>query len=271
MQLKRWITSIVALPLLLILILKGGTVAFALFIGVVCMVALWEFNGIVSMDREMPWIRSPLPWITFLSAGVIIWAAHRQYAQVVVTMVAVNLIITGLVSVPIFGSRPSVVESTYKQSLGLVYIPLLLSHLVLIRSQADGISWVFLPLCVVFSGDTVAYYAGTYLGRHKLCPAVSPGKTWEGAIGGLAASLGAGALYKWLFLRELPWVPGLLLFAAIAVAGQVGDLFESELKRVAGVKDSGVLLPGHGGMLDRIDALLFAAPVAYCGRQLLIH
>jgi phosphatidate cytidylyltransferase len=123
--------------------------------------------------------------------------------------------------------------------------------------------WIFLLLILVFLGDTGAYYVGSYFGQHKLCPAVSPNKTIEGSVGGLAASLGAGALFKHFFLPLLPWGLSLLFFFSIGIAGQVGDLFESQLKRVYKIKDSGTLLPGHGGVLDRIDALLFAAPVAY--------
>jgi phosphatidate cytidylyltransferase len=96
-----------------------------------------------------------------------------------------------------------------------------------------------------------------------LSPAVSPGKTIEGSIGGLAGNLVVGAIGKYFFLSAMPWGLCLLFFIVVGVAGQVGDLFESELKRSSGIKDSGGILPGHGGVLDRIDALLFASPVAY--------
>jgi phosphatidate cytidylyltransferase len=101
------------------------------------------------------------------------------------------------------------------------------------------------------------------LGRHKLSPAISPGKTIEGAIGGLAANLAIGAIGKAFFLPNLPWSLSILFFLAVGIAGQIGDLFESEMKRSSNIKDSSNILPGHGGILDRIDALLFASPVAY--------
>jgi phosphatidate cytidylyltransferase len=101
------------------------------------------------------------------------------------------------------------------------------------------------------------------LGRHKLNPAVSPGKTIEGAIGGLAGNILVGSIAKFFFLPALSWGPSILFFLAAGLAGQVGDLFESEFKRASKIKDSGGILPGHGGFLDRIDALLFASPVAY--------
>lgn len=263
MHLKRWLTGIVALPPLLFLVARGGSIAFALLVGIVCLVSLWEFFSIVTVDTEIRWIRNPLSWLVFVSSLVIIWAAYQNLSQVILGVVAINLVASGIISVSLFKSWPTIVDTVSKQSLSIIYIPLLLSHLIFLRSQPSGILWIFLLVCVVFSGDTGAYYAGTYLGRHKLCPAVSPGKTWEGSFGGLMANLGVGALFKYLLLPELPWVPSLLLFVTIGIAGQVGDLFESELKRVAGIKDSGIIFPGHGGMLDRIDALLFAAPVAF--------
>jgi phosphatidate cytidylyltransferase len=123
---------------------------------------------------------------------------------------------------------------------------------------------------VVFLGDTGAFYVGSYLGRHKLSPIVSPNKTIEGAFGGIAANLSVGAFFKYFFIPRLPWGLGLLFFLTLGVVGQVGDLFESKLKRDSNIKDSGSLLPGHGGVLDRIDALLFAAPVAYLFKEYIL-
>ena len=150
-----------------------------------------------------------------------------------------------------------------KQLQGVIYIPVLLSFLILIRESSSGMIWIFVLLAVIFAGDTGAYYVGSYFGRHKLSPAVSPGKTIEGSIGGLVANLVIGSVGKAFFLSELPWGLSLLFILAVGIAGQVGDLFESELKRSSGIKDSSGILPGHGGVLDRIDALLFASPVAY--------
>ena len=173
------------------------------------------------------------------------------------------LVIVGLISTFLYKSKPSVVNVIPKQVQGIVYIPLLLSFLVSIRREPDGMTWIFLLLAVIFAGDVSAYYVGSYFGRHKLNPAISPGKTIEGAIGGLAGNLLVGSTGKFLFLPALSWGPAVLFFLAVGLAGQVGDLFESEFKRSSKIKDSGGILPGHGGFLDRIDALLFASPVAY--------
>jgi phosphatidate cytidylyltransferase len=150
-----------------------------------------------------------------------------------------------------------------KQVSGLVYIPVLLSFLVAFRTGEHGTQWTFWLLCIVAAGDTGAFYAGTYLGRHKLCPWVSPKKTVEGSIGGLAANLVVALLFQQVLLPTLSVLPCTVFALAVGIAGQVGDLFASEFKRSAGIKDSGSLLPGHGGFLDRLDALLFATPLAY--------
>jgi phosphatidate cytidylyltransferase len=178
-------------------------------------------------------------------------------------VMAFNLVITGLFSVFIYRSNPQVGDIIQKQVQGIVYIPLLLSFLVMLRRAPDGMTWIFILLAIIFAGDISAYYVGSYLGRHKLNPAVSPGKTIEGALGGLAGNLLAGLVGILIFLPNLAWPTGIVFFLTVGIAGQVGDLFESELKRSSSIKDSSNLLPGHGGFLDRIDALLFASPVAY--------
>lgn len=270
MHLKRWITSIVALPLLCLLIWKGGAMLFAVCIGAVNILAIREYFHIVSLGTEKPWAQNPISILAFVTGSIIVWAAYRHHPQVILGALGLNLILAALLSLPRFKSTPSVVDTIFKQMLLVVYIPVFLSYLVAIRSGASGVSWIFFLLCIVFSGDTGAYYVGTYWGRHKLCPAVSPGKTWEGAIGGLAVNIGVGSVFKTAFLPELRWGYALLLFVLVGIAGQVGDLFESQLKRVGNIKDSGSILPGHGGILDRIDALLFAAPVVYYYRMLVL-
>ena len=263
MHLKRWITSIVALPLLILLIAKGTPAYFAVLIGIVSIIALGEYLHIAFLSAKRHWAKNPIAMLTFIVGLVIIWAAYRHSPHIILGALALNLILTGALSLPQYRNWPLVVDVLFKQALSILYIPVFLSYLVLIRCEPSGRIWIFFLLCLVFSGDVGQYYFGTYLGKHKLCPAVSPGKTWEGSIGGLATNLAIGSVFKHFFLSALPWVPCLFLFLLIGVTGQVGDLFESELKRSASIKDSGRILPGHGGMLDRIDALLFVAPVLY--------
>ena len=146
---------------------------------------------------------------------------------------------------------------------GLVYVPFLMSHLPLLKSTGRP-HWLVVTLCTAFFADTVAYFFGRTWGKHKLYPAVSPKKTWEGSLGGVIgsvlATVGVGALWT---LPELAIGPAVALGVVASVCGQSGDLVESMIKRTFGVKDSGSILPGHGGMLDRIDALLFVAPIVY--------
>jgi len=162
-----------------------------------------------------------------------------------------------------YETQPEAVNRMFRQVAGMVYIPLFLSCLIQIRNDPGGAAWIFLILCLAFGGDTSAFYVGTYLGRRKLCPAVSPKKTIEGALGGLVGSLLVASVAKAFLLPSLPWVAAIPFFLIAAAAGQLGDLFESAIKRSAGIKDSGGLLPGHGGILDRIDGLLFVAPLTY--------
>lgn len=269
MHLKRWITGLAALPFLFLLISKGGAFLFAVVIVIICILALWEYFRIVFHARGGAQ-QGAIPALGYITSCGIIWAAYISSFEMIVGLIILNLIVCALISLPKFQNDSSVSEIITKQVLGIVYIPLFLSSLILIRNGAGGETWIYFLLFIVFCGDVGAYHCGSYFGRHKLCPAVSPGKTIEGSIGGLAVNLVVGAGFKHFFLPLLPWGLSLLFFIAAGVAGQVGDLFESQLKRVGNRKDSGALLPGHGGILDRIDALLFAAPVAYCFKEYIL-
>ena len=154
--------------------------------------------------------------------------------------------------------------------LGLLYIPLLLGHFVWLRYLSDGQWWVFWLLMVIMAGDTGAFYAGRTWGKTKLYPEVSPGKTWAGVAGGTAAAVIVGAFLGRWALPEISLAVLVWLALALAMVGLLGDLFESMLKRQVEVKDTSGLLPGHGGMLDRLDSLLFAAPLVVYVRLFLI-
>ena len=155
------------------------------------------------------------------------------------------------------------------QAMGLIYLPLLLGHLVLLRQLPDGRGWVFLVLFAVMACDSLAYFVGSSIGKHKLYPAVSPKKSIEGGLGGLVGSCLGVWLAAALFLPDFGMQLIILVGLLIGVVGQIGDLFQSLLKRACGVKDSGGIFPGHGGILDRLDSLLFAFPLAYYLAQVL--
>jgi phosphatidate cytidylyltransferase len=144
-----------------------------------------------------------------------------------------------------------------------MYVPYLLGYLVLLRSLPHGTKWILLIMFIVMCGDSAAYFIGCRFGKRKLYPEVSPNKSIEGAIGGLVGSLLGALLANQLFFAEITIADALFAALLIGSLGQVGDLFESLLKRSCGVKDSGTIVPGHGGILDRLDSILFAAPAAY--------
>jgi len=265
MHLKRWVTALSILPLLFWVILKGG-LAFCIFIGIVALISLWEYYRIV-FNNSRKSIFSPITIIGLFAAPWMIYAAHSGQFYLVSWIVASNLLLVGLVSVFLFKNNPSVLEDATKQVLGIVYVPLLLTNIILIRDGREGAVWIFFLLFLVFFGDIGAFYAGSYLGKHKLCPAISPGKTIEGALGGLLAVIIIGLIFRFFFLPDLRLVYSILFFICVGIIGPFGDLFESTLKRVGGIKDSGFILPGHGGLLDRIDAVLFSLPVAYVFKE----
>jgi phosphatidate cytidylyltransferase len=165
---------------------------------------------------------------------------------------------------PVLAARPATALSDWSGvTLGVMYYGWLGSHAVLLRELPDGRDWLLLGLFGVFATDTGAYFVGRSLGRHHLAPEISPHKTWEGAAGGFAAGLVVVLTLRALFGLPLSERETLLLGLILPVVAQLGDLAKSALKRSAGVKDFGRIMPGHGGMADRIDSLLFAIPVLY--------
>lgn len=262
MHLKRWITGVVALPLIYYLV-AGGGIVFSVFIAAVSILTLWEYFNIVLSTDKTP-AHQLICIVAYLISFIFILSGHYGLSVSFGGILSVNLLLTGMLSLPIFKKDTKIPFVIVKQSFGLVYISLFLSYLVLIRNDGgEGAAWIFLILLIIAAGDTGAFYVGSYFGRHKLCPWVSPKKTIEGSVGGLMSNIIIAIIFKTILLPSLPTLQCIIFAVLIGIAGQAGDLFESEFKRAAGVKDSSNLLPGHGGFLDRIDALLFASPVAY--------
>ena len=262
MHLKRWLTSIVAIPILAAFLYKASVALFAGLIGLLAIIALWEYYRIVFKNLK-PAVGLLIPLWGGLIGLLLIFIAYAGAWCLIPELIIINTLGVAFFSLQRFKIHAGVVDVVSKEIQGLVYIPLALSTLILLRMEPNGVRWIFFLLFVVFAGDVGAFYAGRFFGRHKLSPAISPGKTIEGAAGGILANIVVGYGFMILFLPHLPVVGSLLFFVAVGIAGQVGDLFESEFKRVQQIKDSGTILPGHGGLLDRIDALLFAAPTAY--------
>jgi phosphatidate cytidylyltransferase len=261
MHFKRWITSLVALPILIFLIYQGG-VLFSLTIVVASFIGMWEYFQIVWQKDARP-LTQTLSVSGIVLGTLVILSVHLHLYPLMFFIFSLAIILPAFFSIKQFQAGADIPRFLAFHALGVVYIPLSLALMIAIRNTEMGRVWIYLIICVVFAGDTGAYYAGTYFGKKKLCPNVSPGKTVIGAFGGLGANLVVGFVVQRFWMPEVHWAKIALFVIAIGIAGQVGDLFESMLKRSANVKDSGNLLPGHGGVLDRIDALLFAAPVAY--------
>ncbi len=175
-----------------------------------------------------------------------------------------NILVLGFIVMLDFSKEHYIFDVIGKQVFGIVYIPFLLSLFILVYNFENGHLYLLWFLFVVFANDSGSYYAGTFYGKRHLAPNISPKKTYMGAIGGVLGSIFIGFIFYYLFFHNLEKalmsIPCAVL---ISVAGQIGDLFASALKRAANVKDSGKILPGHGGILDRIDGLLFAIPVLY--------
>ena len=263
MHLKRWITGLTLLPFLIYIIFKGGLL-FTAFIGLLALLGFWEYLRVVFNDSRGA-IGNPVVWIAYPLVPTILTAAHFHAPVLIFHLIMLLFLVCACLSVFLYGRDGLIYESAQKILIGIIYIPGLFSYLILIRDgrELDGALWILFILVVVFAGDIGALYAGTFWGRHKLSPTVSPNKTIEGSLGGLAANILLGSIFKMVVFPELNWGVCLLFFISLGAMGQMGDLFESGLKRVAGIKDSGGLLPGHGGILDRADATMFAAPVAY--------
>lgn len=268
MHWKRWITALIVIPPVLLIILKSSPLVFAIALIVVALLGLWEYFRIVYTDLE----KKMLALIQAAGYGfgaLAMLSIHYRNFNLLLLTLALNLITVAIFSILRFRTHQDAPQVVAKQMFGIIYIPVFLSFLILIRNSVEGPLWIVFILWVVAWGDTGALYTGTLWGRHKLCPAVSPKKTVEGALGGLLANLISGWLFKLIFFGAMPGTACVLVSLTAGAVGQAGDLFESEFKRAAGVKDSGNILPGHGGILDRIDALLFAAPVAYLLKVLL--
>jgi phosphatidate cytidylyltransferase len=288
--LKRVATAVVLIPIVMLLVLRAPVPVLAVVAAAAALITVQEFLKLTESYGVQP-----LRLSTYIFVGLLflLLAANSvgETPQISGLKFVLGLGFACALAPFIFltismrraqmsGAYPAAAASAF----AFAYIALPMAMLVQLRQQWAGAFWLLYLLLVVWAGDIFAYFVGRSVGRHLMAPRISPKKTWEGAVASLAASLVVGTLLfghalqissfllrmrlierrDGLFGLEKPelW-PTILLTVALNVAAQLGDLVESLIKRGAGVKDSGTILPGHGGMLDRIDALLFAAPVLW--------
>lgn len=255
--LVRVASAVVLLPVVLWLLYRGGSWSGALF-AFAAGACAYEYLTIVLKDP-----RSPIVWLVVGTAGAM------PFLPVVAPASASQLAV-GLTGFVLFsawtwhlwrGPRPEAPLRIAHLLMAFVYGAGGLTALSALRGGPDGGWWVVATLVITWGNDTAAYFFGRLLGRHRLFPEVSPSKTWEGFLGGFVGSIGILFLQRAYFFPELTTLDCLILGGLASVLGPVGDLSESMLKRAHGVKDSGRIIPGHGGMLDRLDALIFNAPM----------
>jgi len=264
------LVAVVAVPLLLLAFYQRSPVWTWLLVFPASLLAMWELFAMTLPDQ-----RDRIASVIFgaLTCAAYYWlnpastdaawvrplAAGRDHLVLALAVIGPTLYYLFR-----YGDMATIAQRMAFTVFGIVYAGLLLTHVVEIdRDFPQGGDWVVFVLACVWLGDTGAYFAGRFLGKHKLYPAVSPKKTWEGAIGGVLGSLVGGIAVKVIRLDDLRWIDVVLLTIPGAALAQMGDLVESLIKRSTGVKDSGAILPGHGGILDRIDAVLFFAPWVY--------
>jgi phosphatidate cytidylyltransferase len=256
--LKRALSAVVALPLLGGLIFWHEPLGFGVFCLAITALALYEY-GNLTLREATGRDRTLLIVLGTAFAAALYFRPGLAPAWVMAAIVGLGLATVGLAKDP-----QVAVSRLLATGFGIFYIGGLLTALPLLqRDLPQGPFWVTVTIAVTFANDTGAYFVGRALGRHKLAPAISPGKTVEGAFGGLAGGVGMMLLARATFFPALTIGDALAIGGAGAVLGPAGDLLESLLKRAAGAKDSGRLIPGHGGVLDRIDALLFVGAYVF--------
>lgn len=296
---KRVLTAVALIPVVLLIVFKAPLWLFALVVAALIVLALREYLDIAEAAGIKPFRRQtyalslvPISWFVYMlsrasnpARGYLIYPPDASLLQNWWVLIALAPVIFGVLLVfrkDLRSGLASVAASVF----GALYVGLSLSLLIVLQSSFQITLFLFL-LFSVWAGDIAAYYVGKNIGKHKLAPIVSPNKSWEGAIASVVASVtvaflvmhfrpqimdflmridGADAHMRAFFapfVYPIPAIHIVCLGILTNVAAQFGDLFESALKRGAGVKDSGTLIPGHGGILDRIDALLFAIPVVW--------
>ena len=255
-MLIRILSAVVLAPPLLYVILKGTTLYFFLLMLFISAGLLYEWQGLKGEVLKLKWLAQVcLSW----SLLFVTYSGMKGYTVPIIVLALFIMVASTVLN---YQSEKPVIALWSVDFTGLIYCTLPLMLLLEIQENLGG-RFVIFPLLIIWATDSGAYFSGKFFGRKKLAPKLSPGKTWVGFYGGCFSGLLAGLLVSTSFSFEFaPW-QAVLVGLLLSLSGQLGDLAESLLKRESGVKDSGRLIPGHGGLFDRLDSLLFAVPVYY--------
>lgn len=264
-HMKRWLTGVLAVPVLFSLIFFGSPEVFLVLVILLTVAGAAEYSTMIYREK-IQWERAA----GFASAVLMPAAAYLGGLPLLLALITLGFLIFFILFLRNPGEAPFDLAPLNKAVFGLLYIPLTMAHLVLIRHFPDGVLWIFFMIVIAFAGDITAFYVGRQFGRKKLLPNVSAGKTTAGTLGSVAGSVLGCVIFKALLLPEIAMIHAVVLAFVGNILGELGDLCESVIKRSAGVKDSGFLFPGHGGVLDRLDCILFIAPYLYYYRVCII-
>jgi phosphatidate cytidylyltransferase len=242
----------------LLLLWYGPFYVFGLVVCVAGTIGLYEYFRMVLGDEEKKYRALGV----FLGLIPLV-AALGGRIEFVATALFLSMLFLAVSVLQLFPTLRNGFEFISRLAFGVVYVGFFLAHVILIRWQPQGVYWMLVLTACIAASDTGAYYAGSWLGRRKLIPAVSPGKTWAGAVGGLAAGVLAAVVTADFLFHTVDLVRVAVAALCLVGMGMIGDLVESVIKRSVGVKDSGKWLAGHGGILDRGDSMLIAAPALY--------
>lgn len=268
---KRLLTAAVGIPVLYVAIKKGPLWICFVLVSVCAVLAAREACALLTTTARRPLVGLAMAGCVMIALPFLgsKGALPLPLTGLEITPALILVCLTGTVLLGAVLSREDLslaLEAALATLFVIVFVGLPLGYLTGLRAMDDeemGRDLIVLLLVVVWVGDTAAMYVGRALGRHRLAPRISPGKSIEGAVAGILASMGGALLAHVWWFRRLPLVHSLVIGLLIGLVGIAGDLSESLLKRAAGAKDSSSILPGHGGMLDRIDSLLFAGPALY--------
>lgn len=253
---KRILTALILIPIILLILEKGERVAFFILVAAVQILALTEFYSIFSKTGV-----KVQKYLGILFGVFISYLFYQDKLPEILLTLTLSIVFSSIARV---FDRDDLKNSLFGIAVtvsGLIYASVLGGYLILIRNLDSGLNYIYIFLIIIWGADSGAYFIGSKWGKNKLSPAISPNKSIEGAIGGILSGV-LGASFWWI-RGEFSFLHCLIFGTLISLAGIIGDLFESLIKRTVGIKDSGNLFPGHGGVLDRIDSLLFAAPVWY--------